>query len=441
MTNIISVAQLVRYAKSRFDQDPFLLNVLVKGELSNLTLHQSGHVYFTLKDDKSRINCVMFASALKGQRFNYEVGQEVVVSARLSIFETSGAMQLYINQIKLAGIGDLYQQYEMLKEKLQKEGYFDLKYKKPLPTYPFSIGIIAGQDTAALKDIISTLVRRWPVATRYLYHSLVQGSQASFELIKRLKEADQGNHDVLIIARGGGSIEDLWAFNDENLIKTIFQLKTPIISGVGHESDLTLTDLAVDLRAPTPTGAAEVATLNLDDVFSQLLEIKKRFYKDINASYSLALGKLNHYKNYHYFLNPSDLYNEKRLKLMYYNQKFVTFNERLNKLKNNLDKNFSILINSLKKATFQEKNKLDYFQKELFNLITRKIDHEKKEIKRQISILDAYSPLNTLKRGYSITSKDQVVIKSINDVTVGDLIETKIEDGKITSQVTAKEKK
>ena len=439
MNNVISVAHLVAYAKSRFDQDPFLLNVLVKGELSNITIHRSGHVYFTLKDEKSRISCVMFASALKGTKFSFEAGQEVIVSARLSVFETSGAMQLYINQIKLAGIGDLYQQYELLKEKLKKDGYFDLKYKKPLPTYPFSIGIIAGKDSAALKDIISTLLRRWPVAKRYLYHSLVQGSKASNELIKRLKEADGNGHDILIIARGGGSLEDLWAFNDENLIKTIFKLQTPIISGVGHESDITLTDLVVDERAPTPTAAAELATPTLFEVYSQLETINKRLRKDINSLITMAFEKLNKYENYHYFLNPLDLFNEKRLKLMYYNQKLVTFNQKFISLKQELNQIETRLVNNLKLTTIKEQEKLEYYKKELPLKVNRKLINEKKEISNYIALLEAYSPLKTLKRGYSITSINNKTMTSINEATISDLIKTKLTDGTIVSEIIKKE--
>lgn len=417
MNKVATVSELVNYAKARLDQDPYLKQLWVAGELSNLTLHRSGHVYFTLKDEFSRLNCVMFASHLKGQRFSFENGHQVIVNASLSIFTTSGQMQLYVTQIKAAGLGNLFQQFEALKEKLQAEGIFDIKYKKPLPTYPLSIGIISGRDSAALQDILTTLKRRWPLATRYLYYSLVQGEGASAELVARLHQADQNNHDVLIMARGGGSLEDLWAFNEEPVVRAVFKLKTPIIVGVGHESDLTLAELVADLRAPTPTGAAELATMKQEDLINQLTTLKRRYRQLTNQRLLYAKQQLLVVTQRRYFANPEELINDYRLKLLFYNQKLSLWQTKLTTLKQHF-----------------QSTKQNYLL-----LIKAKLKDKQHEFSKSIELLQAYSPLKTLERGYSITTHQNQTITSITLVAQHDIIESRVNDGIITSQVIKKE--
>lgn len=439
MNNNVTVTQIVKYAKTRFDQDVFLNNLLVEGELSNVTKHKSGHVYFTLKDDHSRISCVMFASALRYQAFTYNNGQKVIVKARLSIFEATGQMQLYVTQIKEAGLGDLYLKFEQLKQALATAGYFNAEHKKPVPKYPFSIAIITGRDTAALKDIITTLNRRWPVAKRYLFYTLVQGEQAAAEITNRLYEVDQLGVDVIILARGGGSIEDLWAFNNETLVKTIYNLNTPIITGVGHETDVTLVDYVADLRAPTPTGAAELATPNIIDVKQQLLSLQQGLNQTLQRQIQSYRQQLDYLQSNRIFQNPEIMLSDYYLSLILYQK---GFDHWLNQFKNKRQEVFYLnnRINQSMMALIrhQQQTNQHYFS-QLHQAMQHQLTQQQKAFANYINLIQAYSPLNTLKRGYSITSHQDKVITALNDIQVGDIMKTRLKDGILTSKVIKKE--
>ena len=267
MKNIFSVGQINRYVKNMFTQDFILQKIYVKGEVSNCKYHTSGHIYFSLKDEESQISCVMFASArYNGLQFELEDGQEVIVDGNVSVYERGGSYQLYAQEIRLNGIGELYVAYEMLKQKLYEEGLFDHEIKKPIPKNPKKIGVVTARTGAAIHDIISTAKRRNPYVQLVLYPAKVQGEGASDTIVSGIRTLDQYGVDTIIIGRGGGSIEDLWAFNEENVARAIYEAKTPIISGTGHEVDTTIADYAADLRAATPTAACELAVPDITEV-------------------------------------------------------------------------------------------------------------------------------------------------------------------------------
>ena len=262
----ITVSQLTRYIKYKIDNDVNLNEVFLKGEISNFKAHTRGHYYFTLKDDGSRINAIMFASSAKKLKFMPSDGMKVLVTGKISVFEANGGYQIYVNDMLEDGIGNLYIAYEQLKKKLEAEGLFDQTIKKKIPRIPKRIGVVTAPTGAAIKDIISTIKRRWPIAEVYLFPALVQGEDAKEDIVKQIHNSINYDIDTLIVGRGGGSIEDLWAFNEEIVARAIYECPVPVISAVGHEIDFTIADFVADLRAPTPTGAAEMAVPDINDI-------------------------------------------------------------------------------------------------------------------------------------------------------------------------------
>ena len=277
----ISVSQLTRYIKYKIDNDTNLNEVFLKGEISNFKAHSRGHFYFTIKDEGSRINAVMFSSSTKKIKFIPQDGMKVLVTGKISVFEANGGYQIYVSDMLEDGIGNLYIAYERLKKKLETEGLFDQNIKKTIPKIPTRIGVITAPTGAAIKDIISTIKRRWPITEVYLFPSLVQGEEAKDDIVRQIKKAELFNLDTLIVGRGGGSIEDLWPFNEEIVARAIYDAHVPIISAVGHEIDFTIADFVADLRAPTPTGAAEMAVPQLSDMMNYLNQLKIRLNNTI----------------------------------------------------------------------------------------------------------------------------------------------------------------
>ena len=389
----ISVSTLVSYLKNKLDSDNRLHNVNVKGELSNFHKHYSGHLYFTLKDEKSAINCVMFHSKASSINFEPKNGDNVEVSANVSIFETSGQLQLYVNTMKLAGIGDLYQQFEMLKTKLANDGYFDDNHKKTITCfYPSKVAVLVGDKSAAMSDIKTCFARRWPLCTVDYYPVLVQGTEAPKDIVTKLNEVDKLGYEFIILSRGGGSFEDLFCFNDEELVKTIYNLKTFIITGVGHEQDFTLVDFASDLRAPTPTAAVELITPDIIDV---------------KESIDTSMYSLNK--------NINQLLDKKKLLLDYYVTRLNLFQNRSRSYSDLIDLNVSLLNKSVLQLLFNRRTKLNSLEK----------------------ILNAYSLENTLKRGFSLVYKNQELIKDSSDLNNDDSIDIQLYKGRI--QATVKE--
>lgn len=395
--NTISVTTLVRYLKNKLDSDNALANVHVSGELSNFNKAVSGHLYFTLKDENCAISCVMFRSKATSITFNPKNGDKVIISGSVSIFETSGQMQVYVNTLKLDGIGDLYARYEELKNKLYKEGLFDDFHKKQLPTlYPEKVAVLCGDNSAAMSDIKIQFKRRWPLCIVDFYPVIVQGLQAPSNIIDTLKKVDDLNYEIIILARGGGSFEDLFCFNDEKLVRTIYSLKTFIVCGIGHEQDFSLCDFVADLRAPTPTASVELITPNINDVNDEIINLESQLIDSLNYKLNNYTDRLNTLSNNKYLLNPVLLVDKISLKLDYYSQ-------RLSNYANNY-----LLIN----------NKIDNTLDKMSSKLKIKLDNQTNELNKLSSLLNAYSLDSTLKRGFSLVYKNNKLLK--DDININD---------------------
>lgn len=391
----ISVTTLVRYLKNKLDSDEALRSVQVSGELSNFRKTSSGHLYFTLKDENSAISCVMFKSKAYSLSFAPENGNKVICSGSISMFETSGSLQLYVNTLKLDGIGDLYRQYEELKNKLFNEGLFDDDHKKKIPTlYPSKVAVLCGKDSAAMSDIKIQFNRRWPLCKVDYYPVIVQGSEAPFSMIQTLMYVDSLDYEIIVLARGGGSFEDLFCFNDERLVRTIYDLNAFIITGVGHQQDFTLVDFVSDRRAPTPTGAIEMITPNIDDVLDSIDDLSYRLNKSINLLIANNKDKLIQLSNNKYFKDPSLLVDKVSLLLDYKIERLKRFSNKLNNYKLQIDK---------------EVDRMGL-------LLDIKLNKKTNELDRLSGLLKAYSCENTLKRGYALVYKDnQLINKDIDN--------------------------
>ena len=392
----ISVTELNKYVKNRINEDEYLNNVLVKGEISNFKHHYTGHLYFTLKDENSVIKCVMFKTYAEKVNFEPQNGMKVIIFGTVSVFERDGVYQIYCKAIEEDGLGDLYLAYNKLKEKLEKEGLFDEVHKKKIPFMPEVIGVLTSNTGSVIRDIINVSTRRNPNVRIRLFPVPVQGQGASEKIAKAIEIMNEKKlADVMIVGRGGGSLEDLWPFNEEIVARAIYNSDIPIISAVGHETDFTIADFVADLRAPTPSAAAELAVADVEDLKYDL-SIKMRRLKNALKSKTEVMR----------------LRFEKCMNSRVYKEPFQKINEK------------SLL--------------LDKYFKSLENFENKKINDSKFILENRIAKLDALSPLKTLTRGYSITTlkSDNKVIKSINDVKNGDEIEVRVKDGKINAMVT-----
>ena len=388
----LTVTQINHYIKYKLDNDENLRIVYLKGEISNFKNHTSGHLYFTLKDENSRILAVMFRASASKINFIPKDGAHVLVIGRISLYEASGQYQIYVEEMIEDGIGNLYLEFEKLKKKLSEKGYFDENIKKPIPKYPKRIGVITAPTGAAIKDIITTINRRYNLAEIILFPCLVQGEGAKDDIVKNLLLADQMNLDTIILGRGGGSIEDLWAFNEEIVAEAIYNAKTPIISAVGHEIDFTISDFVSDLRAPTPTAAAELAVPNKLELKVLIEQLKQRTNKSILNILKLKKNKLDIFLNSYIFKNPKTIYEIKM-------QKVDTLVEKLIMLSKNILENKTYKYNYL------------------------------------LDKLETLSPIKTLKRGYSITKIDNKIIETVKNIKPGMHINTTLEDGEIISEI------
>ena len=410
----ITVSQLNRYLKFKFDQDPNLNQVFLKGEISNFKAHTRGHLYFTIKDEASRINAVMFYSQASKINFTPEDGMKVMVTGRISVYEATGGYQIYVDDMIQDGVGNLYIEYEKLKKKLASEGLFDASKKKKIPKFPETIGIITAPTGAAIKDILSTIKRRWPITKTILFPSLVQGASAAPEIVKQIKKAQEYDLDVLIVGRGGGSIEDLWCFNDEEVARAIYECKIPVISAVGHEIDFTIADYVADLRAPTPTGAAEMAVANQTDFYNYMKQINLRLNKSMQNYIKNNRERLDALINSYILKNPISMYQVKE-------QKFDTLYERLHLVMKNLIQNEKIsLQNKIDKIPILTKHLLERNQNQYISLLNK---------------LEILNPLLTLKRGYSITKIDNKVITSVKNINKNDALQVELQDGFLLTKV------
>ena len=413
----ISVSQLTRYIKYKIDNDVNLNEVFLKGEISNFKAHSRGHFYFTLKDEGSRINAIMFASQTKKIKFVPQDGMKVLVTGKISVFEANGGYQIYVNEMLEDGVGNLYIAYEQLKKKLENEGLFNKDHKKEIPHIPKRVGVVTAPTGAAIKDIISTIKRRWPLTEIYLFPSLVQGEDAKEDIVKQIKKAENFYLplDTLIVGRGGGSIEDLWPFNEEIVARAIYECKVPTISAVGHEIDFTIADFVADLRAPTPTGAAEMAVPQLSDMKNYLNQVNIRLNNTINNKINNNKRKLNDIMERNIFKNPIIIYEKKEL----------YFDSILERLKFSLKS----LTSAKEKELIKVKN--SYILKNPHQLLEKKGN----KYLQLVSKLETLSPLLTLQRGYTMTKKEGKVITKSTDIKKKDIIEIVFSDGSVNAEI------
>ena len=405
-----SVSEVNHLIKVLFEKVPQLTKVYIKGEISNFKRHTNGHLYFTLKDDTSRISAVMFLSSASRLKFVPQDGTKVLVTGRVSVYETTGSYQVYVDSMEEDGLGNLYLEFEKLKKKLAAEGLFDEAHKKPIPMYPNKIGIITAPTGAAIRDILSTIKRRWPICETILFPSLVQGKEAAEDIVRNIERTKDFDLDVLIVGRGGGSIEDLWPFNEEIVARAIYKLDVPVISGVGHEVDFTISDFVADRRAPTPTGAAEMCVPNMVDVLNEIKNLELRSCKTIERQLQFNKNRLNATLDSYILKNPKSLYDAKI---------------------QNFDHLFERVISSYKNIIDINKNRLVLLDNNLDNSIKNKLKNDQNIYINLINKLEILNPLLTLKRGYAITKKDNKVVTSIKDLKKSDKITIELSDGEV----------
>lgn len=329
--NVYTVKQVNAYIKNMFTQDFMLNRIYVKGEVSNCKYHTSGHIYFSLKDESGTIACVMFAGQRSGLAFRMTEGQQVVVLGSVNVYERSGSYQLYAKEIRLDGEGALYERYQQLKEELGEMGMFAEEYKKPIPSYVKKVGIVTAPTGAAIRDIINISRRRNPFVQLYLYPALVQGEGAAESIVRGIQMLDTCKLDVLIVGRGGGSIEDLWAFNEECVARAVFECETPVISAVGHETDTTIVDYVADLRAPTPSAAAELAVYDYYQLEERMNGYRQRLVRQPKIKAQMARLKLREYQTKLRYLHPGNQVMEHRQRLVEYEDKLRFCMEQANK--------------------------------------------------------------------------------------------------------------
>ncbi len=437
MSKYITVGILSKYLKKKFDTDVHLQNVCIKGEISNYKAHTTGHMYFSIKDETSKINAIMFSANVSKLNFKPVEGMKVLVTGRVSVYESTGNYQIYVNEMVEDGVGNLFIAYEKLKKELEIEGLFKDEFKKSIPKYPNKVGVVTAATGAAIKDIISTIKRRYPICEILLFPSLVQGENAKEDIVKNIKLANTYDLDVLIVGRGGGSIEDLWAFNEEIVARAIFDSKTPIISAVGHEIDFTIADFVADLRAPTPTAAAELAVPNILELEKLINQIKIRCNENILKKFHFESLRLDGLKNSYIIKTPTILFENKK-------QKLDLIQSDLKKIL--LEKlNLNILKLDTLKNSYIIKNPLFLYETKKQNLNTIYLNlnkafnnyNEKNHLKLNLIIekLELLNPLSILKRGYAITYKNKKIIKSIKEVSKNDILTLNFNDGKINVEV------
>lgn len=415
----VTISDLNRYIKAKFDMDTHLNRVYLKGEISNFKHHTRGHFYFTLKDENSRIAAVMFASSAKSVAFEPEDGMKVLVSGRIALYEATGSYQIYVDSMELDGIGNLYLEFERLKKELAKEGLFNKEHKRPIPRFPKKIGIITAPTGAAIRDILSTIKRRYPICETILFPALVQGTGAKESIVKQLNKAQEYDLDVIICGRGGGSIEDLWAFNEEIVARAIYNSKIPVISAVGHEIDFTIADYVADLRAPTPTGAAEMAVPNLVDLKSLIEQYKIRANEAVTNIIKKNRIKLESLQNSFVLKNPLSLYEIKE-------QKLDSYIDYLNQY----------MANKLNHAKLM-------YEKVINNKILKSpqsmFDKKKHQYELLLKTIEVLNPMKLLSSGYSIVKSNGKVIKNSHDVNLEDVVDIELSEGKLKCSVIGKD--
>lgn len=418
-SNYITVSEVNKYIKEIINDDLLLKKVYLRGEISNFKAHSRGHYYFTLKDENSRIAAVMFSFNNRNLKFVPYDGMKVLVTGKIDVYEASGAYQIYVEDMAPDGIGALYVAFEELKKKLLAEGLFDKDKKKKIRRIPRRIGIVTSPTGAAIKDILTTIKRRFPVCETILFPALVQGEEAASDIAKKIKLANEVKDvykiDTLIVGRGGGSLEDLWPFNEEVVARAIYDSDIPVISAVGHEIDVTISDYVADLRAPTPTAAAELAVPDINTIITYLDTARSRGYTAINNILNNNYKKLNNLENSYILTRPMSMYEIKE--------------QKLDILIDNLNKAISKKIDNTKVRLYTCSNSYILNNPEmLYKYSSQRLEH-------MISKLEVLNPLNTLNRGYAIIKKDDKVLSSIKNIKKNDTLTIKLKDGEVASKI------
>lgn len=436
----VTVSALTKYIKYKFDKDPHLGRVYLTGEISNFRLRPT-HQYFSLKDENAIISATMFQSAFKKIQFRPEEGMKVLVIGKVSVFEKSGQYQINIEHMEPDGVGALYLAYEQLKKKLEAEGLFSLP-KKPIPQFPKKIAILTSESGAVIQDIQTTVARRFPIVQLVLYPTVVQGVHAVNSILKNLDLVEQEDYDVVIIGRGGGSIEDLWAFNEEPVVRRVAELSTPVISSVGHETDTTLIDFVSDMRAATPTAAAEIATPVLMEIHQQLRNLQTRLEQALSRKLQIKRERMQALAKASIFQNPERIY-------QVYQQRVDQLEMRLQQMmqqsvqhkRQQLVKNQHRLeLGSPSRRVQTEKQALQYLAKRLEQAQGQLMKDKKQQFQRVIQQLDLLSPLKIMNRGYGILQQEETIIKSVDQLEVNQELTIQLVDGTVRSKVTSVEK-
>ena len=418
---MLTVSQLNTYIKSVFDQDYRLRNILVIGEISNFTEARSGHLYMTLKDDKSALKAVMFRGSAVRLKFRPENGMKVIAFGSVSVYEAGGQYQMYLSDLQPDGLGSLNLAFEQLKEKLGKEGLFDPARKKPLPVYPKRIGVVTSPTAAAFQDICNVLRRRWPMAEVVLSPTLVQGLEAPAQIVRALQRLDGAGVDVILVARGGGSMEDLWSFNDETVARTVAACVTPVVSGVGHETDFTIIDFVSDLRAPTPSAAAELCTPDWYDESDRILAFNNHLRSTLQTRLNTERTRLQNLETSNVLRSFDSLVNEKRLKI--------------DQLTDSMARNVSDQVR-------REGMRLDRATITLDHAMTDRVNAERSRLAKAAAKMEAFDPFAVLARGYSIAETDGgTLVKTIGDVQQNDKLHVRVSDGTVHAVVESTESK
>ena len=436
----VTVSALTKYIKYKFDKDPHLGRVYLTGEISNFRLRPT-HQYFSLKDENAIISATMFQSAFKKIQFRPEEGMKVLVIGKVSVFEKSGQYQINIEHMEPDGVGALFLAYEQLKKKLESEGLFSLP-KKPIPQFPKKIAILTSESGAVIQDIQTTVARRFPIVQLVLYPTVVQGVHAVNSILKNIDLVEQEDYDVVIIGRGGGSIEDLWAFNEEPVVRRVAELSIPVISSVGHETDTTLIDFVSDMRAATPTAAAEIATPVLMEIHQQLRNLQTRLEQALTRQLQIKRERMQALANASIFQNPERIYQiyqqrvdqlEMRLQQMM-QQSIQQKRQQLLKNQHRLE------LGSPSRRVQTEKQALQYLAKRLEQAQIQLMKDKKQQFQRAIQQLDLLSPLKIMNRGYGILQQEETIIKSVDQLEVEQELTIQLVDGTVRSKVTSVEK-
>lgn len=436
----VTVSALTKYIKYKFDKDPHLGRVYLTGEISNFRLRPT-HQYFSLKDENAIISATMFQSAFKKIQFRPEEGMKVLVIGKVSVFEKSGQYQINIEHMEPDGVGALYLAYEQLKKKLEAEGLFSLP-KKPIPQFPKKIAILTSESGAVIQDIQTTVARRFPIVQLVLYPTVVQGVHAVNSILKNLDLVEQEDYDVVIIGRGGGSIEDLWAFNEEPVVRRVAELSIPVISSVGHETDTTLIDFVSDMRAATPTAAAEIATPVLMEIHQQLRNLQTRLEQALTRQLQIKRERMQALANASIFQNPERIY-------QIYQQRVDQLEMRLQQMMQQsvqqkcqqlLKNQHRLELGSPSRRVQTEKQALQYLAKRLEQAQIQLMKDKKQQFQRAIQQLDLLSPLKIMNRGYGILQQEETIIKSVDQLEVEQELTIQLVDGTVRSKVTSVEK-